>query len=92
MINIRLHFYLSDSNSKSESKKESKTNGRTEEKMDDKNVEPENGEVKEGEPEKTETRRTSLSAPETNDPIRLKCRELLSNALKTDGKTKRPYR
>ena len=54
--------------------------------MDTKNGEPDsNGESKEGEPAKTEERRSSQAAPDTSDPIRLKCRELLSNALKSDG-------
>lgn len=78
---------LPDSNSKSESKKESRSNGRTEEKMDDKNGEQENEEGSQAEPEKTEKRRTSMSAPETSDPIRLKCRELLTNALKAGDET-----
>ena len=57
--------------------------------MDDKNGEQDsNGETKEGEPAKAEERRQSVSAPDTSDPVRLKCRELLSNALKTDGKCK----
>lgn len=76
---------LPDSNSKSDSKKEPKNNERTEEKMDDKNGEQDsNGETKEGEPAKAEERRQSVTAPDTSDPVRLKCRELLSNALKTD--------
>ena len=54
--------------------------------MDDKNGEQENEEGNQAEPEKTEKRRTSMSAPETSDPIRLKCRELLTNALKPGGK------
>jgi len=33
----------------------------------------------------TSSRRSSTSAPDTSDPVRLKCRELLSAALKVDG-------
>ena len=54
--------------------------------MDDRNGEQET-EESQADPEKTEKRRTSMSAPDTSDPIRLKCRELLTNALKAgDGK------
>lgn len=54
--------------------------------MDDKNGSPENDDAKDGEPGKADQRRPSAAAPDTSDPIRLKCRELLCNALKTEGK------
>ena len=83
----RISCFCTDSNSKSESKKESKSAEKSDEKMEVKNGEPDTSEesTREGEPEKIDERRPSVSAPDTGDPIRLKCRELLCNALKSEG-------
>lgn len=70
--NLNCYIFL-DNNSKPEKKeKSSSKNGES----------PENDD---GEKKPEMSRRESTSAPETSDPVRIKCRELLCSALKTDG-------
>ena len=73
-----MNLFLSTDNSKVEKKEKEK---------DKEKEKPKNGETMETEEQGKgdADRRRSTSATDTNDPIRIKCRELIANALRTGG-------
>ena len=71
-----LSYCSVDNNSKSDKKEKSSSSSKNGESMDSEESEKKGDEIE---------RRQSVSASDTSDPVRLKCRDLLCNALKTEG-------
>lgn len=77
---------LPDSNSKTASKKETKHSEKNEKKWVEKNRPPDSSSSEENSEDerRVESHLTGVTH-DTKDPVRLKCRELLCNAIKPDG-------